>query len=396
MDSNELRNFSLRLKDIAKDLSFLGHPRFPLKTLHQLFPQHHGFISQLEDVSIPFPVDVDLKKRAINQFMEDLAKSDLSLPIKRIFTQRIQDYHTLLSMMENFDTVFFYESSVKLYGSSHKMNKNNAFLYFLEQMPFFTVPDTGVKGFEASAGMDFLRGKLCEVFAPEDFEVKASTSLLSDSSSGRKSIKLNPSKNYSQKQLEVFLVHEGWVHLGTSLNGAAQSDHLWLGTWAPRTTFLQEGLALLTEIITGCLTPERWNRVVLRHLATSMAEKGSPITDVYAYLRHHEMEDIDAFKLALRVFRGVPLEGGMAFTKELLYLHGMIELLYHLHFFKADLRSLWAGKMSFEEHLIVLDNKLEIKPQIKYFPKGLETPEVEERLKKLKELSFSLFHQGFL
>lgn len=396
MDSKELRDYSLRLKDIAKDLSFLGHPRFPLKSLKQLFPEHHGFISLLEDVSIPFPVDVEGKKRAMDLFMEDLAKSDLPLFMKRIFTQRIQDYHTLLLMMENFDTVFFYENSVKLYGSSHKMTKNNAFLYFLEEMPSFAVADTGAKGYEASAGMDYLRGKLCEVFPPDEFEVKASTSLLSDSSSGRKTVKLNPTKNYSEKQLEVFLVHEGWVHLGTSLNGAAQDDHLWLGTWAPRTTFLQEGLALLTEIITGCLTPERWNRVVLRHLATSMAEKGSPITDVYAYLRHHEMEDLDALKLALRVFRGVPLEGGMAFTKELLYLHGMIELLYHLHFFKAPLRSLWAGKMSFEEHLIVLDNKLQIKPQIKYFPKGLETDQVEERLKKLKELSFSLFHRGFL
>ncbi len=396
MDSRELREYSLRLKDIAKDLSFLGHPRFPLKTLNQLFPQHQLFISGLEDISVPFPVDVSSKKRTMDKFMEDLAKSDLSHHIKRIFTQRIQDYHTLLSMMENFDTVFFYENSVKLYGSSHKMAKNNAFLYFLEQMPSFTQPDLGVKGFAASAGMDFLRGRLCEVFHPDDFEVKPSSSLLSDSSSGRRSIKLNSHKNYSLKQLEVFLVHEGWVHLGTSLNGSAQPDHLWLGTWAPRTTFLQEGLALLTEIITGCLTPERWNRVVLRHLATSMAEKGSPITDVYAYLRHHEMEAIDAFKLALRVFRGCPLEGGCAFTKELLYLHGMIELLYHLHFFKADLRTLWAGKMSFEEHLILLDNKNEIKPQIKYFPKGLETPEVEERLKKLKELSFSLFHQGFL
>lgn len=396
MDRKELRDYSLRLKDIAKDLSFLGHPRFPLKTLHQLFPKHKHFIEGLEDVSIPFPVDVKLKRNAMDQFMVDLANSDLSLLIKRIFTQRIQDYHTLLSMMENFDTPFFYESSVKLYGSSHKMAKNNAFLYFLEQMPSFTVPDLGVKGFEASAGMDYLRGKLLDVFQPGDFEVKPSTSLLSDSSSGRRTLKLNPNKNYSQKQLEVFLVHEGWVHLGTSLNGSAQPDHLWLGTWAPRTTFLQEGLALLTEIITGCLTPERWNKVVLRHLATSMAEKGSPITDVYAYLRHHEMDDLDAFKLSLRVFRGVPLEGGMAFTKELLYLHGMIELLYHLHFFKADLRSLWAGKMSFEEHLILLDNKNEIKPQIKYFPVGLTTPEVEERLRKLKELSFSLFHQGFL
>ncbi len=396
MEPRELREYSLRLKDIAKDLSFLGQPRFPLKTLHQLFPQHTHFIDGLQDVAVPFPVDVKAKRLAMDQFMVDLANSDLSILIKRIFTQRIQDYHTLLSMMENFDTPFFYESSVKLYGSSHKMAKNNAFLYFLEQMPSFTVPDLGVKGFEASAGMDYLRGKLLDVFQPGDFEVKPSTSLLSDSSSGRRTLKLNPNKNYSQKQLEVFLVHEGWVHLGTSLNGSAQPDHLWLGTWAPRTTFLQEGLALLTEIITGCLTPERWNRVVLRHLATSMAEKGSPITDVYAYLRHHEMDDLDAFKLSLRVFRGVPLEGGMAFTKELLYLHGMIELLYHLHFFRADLRSLWAGKMSFEEHIILLDNKNDIKPQIKYFPVGLTTPEVEERLKKLKELSFSLFHQGFL
>lgn len=396
MDLKELRDYSLRLKDIAKDLSFLGHPRFPLKSLYQIFPEHTDFIAQLEDVSVPFPVDVQGKKEAMDRFMTDLSKSDLPRLMKRIFTQRIQDYSTLLTMMENFDTPFFYENAVRLYGTGHKLSKNNAFLYFLEQMPAFTVPDLGDKGFEASAGMDFLRSHLSEVFPPESFEVKPSTSLLSDASSGRRTVKLNPSKSYSHKELEIFLVHEGWVHLGTSLNGQAQPDHLWLSTWAPRTTFLQEGLALLTEIITGCLTPERWNKVVLRHLATNMAERGSPIKDVYEYLRHHGMNYRDSFKLALRVYRGVPLEGGMAFTKELLYLHGMIELLYHLHFFKAPLKSLWAGKMSFEEHVILLDKSNDINPGIAYFPPGLETPEVEERLRKLKELSFSLFHRGFL
>jgi hypothetical protein len=108
------------------------------------------------------------------------------------------------------------------------------------------------------------------------------------------------------------------------------------------------------------------------------------------------MEDLDAFKLALRVFRGVPLEGGMAFTKELLYLHGMIELLYHLHFFKTDLKSLWVGKISFEEHIMLLDHWTFMNPQVKYFPKKLEHPLVLERLNKLKELSFSLFNHGFL
>lgn len=396
MNKDQVRDYSARLKEIAKDLSFLGHPRYPLKTLYQLFPQHKSFIDGLEDVSVPFPVDVSGKRKAMDQFLKDLAGTDIPYQMKRIFTQRIQDYHTLLSMMENFGTVFFYEHCVKLYGSSHKLIKNNSFLYFIEQIPNFCLPDKSETFLKGEEAMSYLRNRMLETFDPKDFEVKASSSLLSDSSAGRRTLKLNPHKTYSTGQLNIFLVHEGWVHLGTSLNGAVQEDNLWLSTWAPRTTFLQEGLAIITELITGCMTLERWNKVILRHLATSMAERGSNISDVYAYLRHHDMEELDAFKLALRVFRGVPMEGGMAFTKELLYLHGMIELLYHLHFFKTDLKSLWVGKISFEEHIMLMDHWAFMNPQVKYFPKGLEHPLVQERLQKLKELSFSLFHHGFL
>lgn len=80
--------------------------------------------------------------------------------------------------------------------------------------------------------MGYLKSKLIETFDPADFDVKASTSLLSDSSAGRRTIKLNPFKTYTTGHLDIFLVHEGWVHLGTSLNGAAQEEHPWLSTWA--------------------------------------------------------------------------------------------------------------------------------------------------------------------
>lgn len=396
MNKQQVKDLSTQLKDIAKDLSFLGHPRYPLKDLYLLFPQHKAFIDCLEDVSVPFPVNVSEKRKAMDQFLKNLAPADVPYQLKKIFTQRVQDYHILLNMMENFDNVFFYEHCTKLYGTSHKMTSNNAFLYFLEEIPKYCLPDKGGEKLKGEEAMNYLRTKMLETFDPKDFEVKASSSLLSDSSAGRRTLKLNPHKEYTTGHLDIFLVHEGWVHLGTSLNGAVQEDNPWLSTWAPRTTFLQEGLAIITELITGCMTLERWNKVVLRHLATSMAERGSSITDVYAYLRHHEMEDLDAFKLALRVFRGVPLEGGMAFTKELLYLHGMIELLYHLHFFKTDLKSLWVGKISFEEHIMLLDHWAFMNPQVKYFPKKLEHPLVLERLNKLKELSFSLFNHGFL
>lgn len=396
MNKALIADLSARLKDIAKDLSFLGHPRYPLRELYQLFPQHSTFINELEDISTPFNVNIDLKRKAIDSFLQDLARADIPAQLKKIFTQRIQDYHHLLSMLENFDNVFFYEHCTKLYGSSHRMSRNNAFLYFIEKIPEFCCEDTSEESLNGDEALSYLRERLEETFDPQDFEVKPSTSLLSDSSAGRRTIKLNPFKTYTTGHLDIFLVHEGWVHLGTSLNGAAQEDHPWLSTWAPRTTFLQEGLAIVIELITGRMTKQRWNKVVLRHLATTMAEKGSPITDIYSYLRHHGLQDLDAFKLSLRVFRGVPFEGGMAFTKELLYLHGMIELLYHLHFFKVDLRSLWVGKISFEEHIVLLNHWDEMKTKLKYFPSALDAPEVQERLQKLKELSFSLFNHGFL
>lgn len=390
MEKKEIRDFSARLKEIARDLSFLGHPRFPVKELRQLFPQHHIFINELEDVSVPFPVNVSKKRQEMDQFIKDMATCDLSGAMKNVFSSRIEDYRLLLTMMENFNTEVFYQQSVKLYGSSDKLAKNNALFYFLEKIPELCVVDSGEEKLQGEAAMHYLRQGLSQTFNPSDFEVKASTSLLSDSSSGRRVLKLNPFKAFTKMQLDVFLVHEGWVHLGTSLNGAAQPEHLWLSSWAPRTTYLQEGLAVLTELITGCMTMERWNKVILRHLATTMAEKGSSIRDIYNYLRHHEMEPLDSFKLALRVFRGVPLEGGAAFTKELLYLHGMIELLSHLHLHQASLKSVWRGKMSFAEHELLLKDPQQFNPQLKYFPQSLESKEVLERLERLKQLSFSL------
>jgi uncharacterized protein (TIGR02421 family) len=390
MLDKEIRDYSSRLKEIAKDLSFLGHPRFPVHDLKLLFPQHHIFINELEDVTVPFPVDVSGKRRAMDQFVKDLAISSLPPGLKDLFNKRIEDYRLLLTMMENFDTQVFYQHSIKLYGSSSQHAHNNALYYFLEKIPEFCVVDRGEEKLQGEVAMQFLRENMQKTFLAKDFDVKASTSLLSDSSAGRRVLKLNPFKAFTKMQLEVFLVHEGWVHLGTSLNGQAQTDHLWLSTWAPRTTYLQEGLAILTELIMGCMTLERWNKVILRHLATTMAEKGSSIKDVYNYLRHHDMEPLDSFKLALRVFRGVPLEGGGAFTKELLYLHGLIELLRHLEHNNLTLRSLWMGKMSFEEHLFLLRGEHGPQADLRYFPSELDSSDVQNRLQKLKELSFSL------
>lgn len=396
MSKGPVHDFSNQLKEIARDLSFLGQPRYPIKTLLQLFPQHRDFIQELDDESLPFKVDVVAKRQAMDQLHEDLLKSPLETSLKTIFLRRLEDYRTLLSMMENFGSVFFYDRCRRLYGSSQTLTKEKAFLNFLERVPEFCVEEAQGPMLRGEEALNYLRRRMLETFIDTEVDVRPSTSLLSDSSAGRKVLKLNPHKAYSHQALEIFLVHEGWAHLGTSLNGAAQVDQPWLATWAPRTTFLQEGLAILTELITGSMTHERWNRVMLRHLATTMAEKGAPIQEVYRFLRHHELDDMDAFKLSLRVFRGVPLEGGMAFTKELLYLHGLAQLLYHLHFYQFSLKSLWLGKMTFEEHLLLQETAGGYKTELRYFPNELNDPHVLQRLQKLQRLAFEMFPQGFI
>jgi uncharacterized protein (TIGR02421 family) len=387
MSAPLIADLSGRLKLLAKDLSFLAKPRYPLQQLISLFPQHRSFIQELEDIHVPFNIDLKQKHHEIDHLLMDLNHVDIPHDIKSIFIKRVEDYKILAEMMENFYSAKFYHLCTKLYGSSHKSAHNIKFQDFLGKIPSFCVKDIAENTLSGSLALDYLKDGLINTFGDIGLEVKPSHSLLSDSSAGRKTLKLNPNKSYSTQQLDIFLVHEGWVHLGTSLNGAIQTQHPWLASWAPRTTYLQEGLAVLTELITETMTMQRWDKVLLRHMATSMAEKGSGASDIYAFLRHQNLEDLDAFKLTLRIFRGVPLEGGMAFTKELLYLHGMVKLLNYLNHNSGELKNLWIGKIGFEELHTLMKNGQIHSLSLPFFPKKLLEPEVNARLIQLQKLA---------
>jgi len=390
-----LSEFSRQLKDIAKDLSFLATPRYPLVELTKLFPEHKGFLSELSDVSTPFNIDLDEKRKLIDHYLKRLEHSDIPEYLKKIFTGRAQDYYLITQMMESFGKPSFYDLCTKLYGSSNNSQKSTSLSSFVEQINKICPEDLSHNFYAGEDALLYLKNKLSDTFDQKHFEVKASTSLLSDASAGRKTFKLNLQKKYSENQLNIFLAHEGWAHLGTSINGSLQEDHPWLGTWTPRITSLQEGLAVLCEIISGHMTKARWNKIILRHLATSMAEKGSSIKDVHSFLRHNQLEDLDAFKVTLRIFRGVPIEGGMSFTKELLYLHGLIKILKHLDLYKPELKSFWIGKISFEEHSLLHLNTDLLQKNVFYFPKELESTEAKQKLESLRFIVNETFKNDF-
>src|SRR5205085_11368001 len=88
---------------------------------------------------------------------------------------------------------------------------------------------------------------------------------------------------FTAREVRLLEVHEGWVHLGTTLNGLNQPICTFLSKGPPSSTVTQEGLAVITEIITFASHPARVRRLTNRIEGTAMAEAGANFLEVYRY-----------------------------------------------------------------------------------------------------------------
>lgn len=192
------------------------------------------------------------------------------------------------------------------------------------------------------------------MFGPGRIQVEIDPDLLAKAAAGPTRIRLRAGTCFSEYDRRQLLEHEAFVHTLTSLNGRAQQNLPSLGMASPRVTATQEGLATFAELMTGSIDLARMKRISLRILAIDMALKGADFIDVFRFFVESGQEDNEAFTSAQRVFRGVPLGGGEAFTKDTVYLHGLLGV--HT-FFRWALRhrrlslgrALFAGKMNLHD-----------------------------------------------
>ena len=133
-------------------------------------------------------------------------------------------------------------------------------------------------------------------------------------------------------------------------------------------------------------------RISLRIVAIDKAQNGADFIEVFRFFLDSGQNENDSFSSAARIFRGVPVEGGAAFTKDTVYLHGLLSV--HT-FFRWALknqklklcRNLFAGKMSLHDVIALepwFDNGY-IAPPV-YLP-----PWVQQANGLAGMLAFSLF-----
>ncbi len=193
-----------------------------------------------------------------------------------------------------------------------------------------------------------------EILIVENISAKATAS--------SKRIRLRKSASFTNKDIDQLINHEALVHVMTSLNGKSQDKIKILGANNGAVTKTQEGLAVFSEFITGCIDINRMNRISDRVVAIQMAIDGANFIDVYRFFKDKTKLKTDAFENTRRVFRGGLITGGAPFTKDIVYLDGMIRVHNLIRSLvirgKIDaLEILFSGKLDIDDIPILLKMK---------------------------------------
>lgn len=199
--------------------------------------------------------------------------------------------------------------------------------------------------------------------------IEVTQNVSAKAAAGSDYIKLRSDALFSDLDADQLLQHEALVHIATGMNGRAQNLFPILGESHAGNTRTQEGLAVFAEFISGALDPRRFKRLADRVIAIHMAAEGADFLQLFEFFRERNKSDkpFEAFESARRVVRGGLVNGGGPFTKDSVYLQGLLEVhnymrtavrtgdadYFRLLFVgKIDLADLDAMKLLWDENLI--------------------------------------------
>lgn len=199
-----------------------------------------------------------------------------------------------------------------------------------------------------------LKARLAPHFGDKAPSVEISETLSAKASAGRTRIRVRASASFTERDIEQLLQHEALIHTATALNGRDQPHFKILGRAHAGTTEVQEGLAVFAEIISGAMDPQRFRRLSDRVIAIQMSIDGADFKEVFDFYNERLDDPDQAFENTRRIFRGGVLTGDAPFTKDMVYLNGLLRVHNFMRTVvklgRADLiRVLFYGKMDIED-----------------------------------------------
>jgi len=287
----------------------------------------------------PLPFDPEQKHQEFHTIERDVRRQlgEFNGP-GQIMTRMCQEYREVVDMLNQRGSRAFARISERLYGSAsdsfHAGDPNLADLGHLmsdtlNNLSHETIFGENEPALDAEETVARLSARLKGYFQDElSVRVRLSDGIVADAAAGSDYIKIRQQARFTERDVRLLEVHEGWVHLGTTLNGQSQPICTFLSKGPPSSTITQEGLAVLTEIFAFASTPARVRRLTNRIEGVAMAEAGANFLEVYRYFLGEGYDQRESYHHAKRLFRGSLPEGCGPFTKDLCYSKGFV-LIYN-------------------------------------------------------------------
>lgn len=266
-------------------------------------------------------------------------------------------------MLSSLGTPDFYKYSSRLYGTPKDLlpdNKTNSLdlaLFFEEMYQHIDMLDIGAEFPTIYTSEDIsnrLKSEVSAMFGDDAPDIVIDDNVSSKVIAGRRRIRIRSTAMFDDNDIDQLVHHEAFVHVATSINGYHQKNIKILSASHPGTTKTQEGLAVFAEFISGHIDLERLRRLSDRVVAIQMAADGADFIDVYRYYNDRISDKHNAYESTRRVFRGGVMTGGAPFTKDMVYLDGLLRVHNFLRVVVSSGKSellplLFSGKMELKD-----------------------------------------------
>ncbi len=325
----------------------------------------------------PMPIDPELIKRKLyNLPIEDIADPTIAY----LFRDKRKEVDRMLNMLNDREKPDFVYSSQQLFGNIEEdlLETAQAILVASGQMP----PSAEERDMlDADAFAELAKVELN--YLKQQYDAVSTAVRVRDDVEGvmvsRGTLNISSRYRISKARAFALLQHEVGTHVATYYNGKAQPFRLFY-VGVPGYEQLQEGLAVLSEYITGGLTNQRMRILAARVVAVHHMVAGNPFADTFDMLTEkYGFKHEAAFYITMRVYRG----GGL--TKDAVYLKGLLNVIEYIKQGR-DITQLLVGKIR-QDYLPIVEELMHrqlLKPS-PLRPKYLEEPYITKITEIKKE-----------
>ncbi len=330
-------NFIRRLKEInekvyeaGSGLKLLSHLSWPITVQEQFLKSYQKGKVVLPEIQYLKPKYQE-QKRVLTHLLRSFSAEH---PLE-VFTQKtIMSYLDGIELAESVGSSSFTDLSIKIFGrpQDNVFNSNISNLKAAENInrlaedfnhSFLNEKKEVIDAAEIKKYLDF---RIQKVFKDKGPEVLIAENLAAKATATAKRIKLRQGLHFNHYDFKQLFYHEVMTHSLTAINGEAQDIMRSMARGNLRTLKTQEGLATFSEIITGAIDLHRLKRLALRVIAIDRALHGASFLETFEFFISKGQNEEESYLSAQRIFRGGFPNKGIVFTKDCIYLDGLMNI----------------------------------------------------------------------